>query len=358
MAAGVGRRAGDLRSGRADARRPPSPARRLGACTDCRRLWSDFRGGRISAPKKSMPVNGRLAPTAGTCMVMGTASTMACHRRDQWDWPCRHSASIPATARRTGCGSAEASGPPGGCPRRERRTEAERGDDAGGVPQCARRPPGDRRLDQRAHPSQPRRRAGSASGIRPRRGRRRSAARCRCCSTSSPPASTTWKHFHWGRRQCPRLGPRAGSTLLDLDARNVEGTLAERRAAAWTSTRATRRTCTGALLENPINAGGSDGGAARQTWRRAAPIIKQSAATPRLLQHHRPCRRLRFGRRHGGAGRLGPDLDGRLPDDVLVLRNAGPIGAPGMPEAGYPADPEEAGDARASRTWCACRTRA
>ena len=29
-----------------------------------------------------------------------------------------------------------------------------------------------------------------------------------------------------------------------------------------------------------------------------------------------------------------PDLDVK-PDDILVLRNAGPIGAPGMPEAGY-----------------------
>src|SRR5436309_7200784 len=46
----------------------------LGACTDCRRLWSDFRGGRISAEEIDA-VNGRLAPTAGTCMVMGTAST-------------------------------------------------------------------------------------------------------------------------------------------------------------------------------------------------------------------------------------------------------------------------------------------
>ena len=49
----------------------------LGACTDCRRLWSDFRGGRIDAAEIEA-VNARLAPTPGTCMVMGTASTMAC----------------------------------------------------------------------------------------------------------------------------------------------------------------------------------------------------------------------------------------------------------------------------------------
>src|SRR3982751_5391228 len=49
----------------------------LGACTDCRRLWSDFRGGRIDAAEIEA-VNSRLAPPPGTCMVMGTASTMAC----------------------------------------------------------------------------------------------------------------------------------------------------------------------------------------------------------------------------------------------------------------------------------------
>src|SRR3954447_22322446 len=49
----------------------------LGACTDCRRLWADFRGGRIGAAEIDA-VNARLAPTPGTCMVMGTASTMAC----------------------------------------------------------------------------------------------------------------------------------------------------------------------------------------------------------------------------------------------------------------------------------------
>jgi dihydroxy-acid dehydratase len=50
---------------------------RLGACTDCRRYWSNFRGGRISQEEID-EVEGRLATTAGTCAVMGTASTMAC----------------------------------------------------------------------------------------------------------------------------------------------------------------------------------------------------------------------------------------------------------------------------------------
>jgi dihydroxy-acid dehydratase len=50
---------------------------RLGACTDCRRFWAQYRAGKIDAGEIS-EVEGKLATTAGTCAVMGTASTMAC----------------------------------------------------------------------------------------------------------------------------------------------------------------------------------------------------------------------------------------------------------------------------------------
>lgn len=50
---------------------------RLGACTDCRRYWGSFRAGKITSEEIAL-VEGRLATTAGTCAVMGTASTMAC----------------------------------------------------------------------------------------------------------------------------------------------------------------------------------------------------------------------------------------------------------------------------------------
>ena len=50
---------------------------RLGACTDCRRFWARYRAGDIDAEEIS-EVEGKLAVTAGTCAVMGTASTMAC----------------------------------------------------------------------------------------------------------------------------------------------------------------------------------------------------------------------------------------------------------------------------------------
>jgi dihydroxy-acid dehydratase len=49
---------------------------RLGACTDCRRFWSEYRAGALDAVQLEA-VQGELFPSAGTCMVMGTASTMA-----------------------------------------------------------------------------------------------------------------------------------------------------------------------------------------------------------------------------------------------------------------------------------------
>ena len=49
---------------------------RLGACTDCRRFWAKYRAGGLSATE-IQEIEGNLATTAGTCAVMGTASTMA-----------------------------------------------------------------------------------------------------------------------------------------------------------------------------------------------------------------------------------------------------------------------------------------
>lgn len=50
---------------------------RLAACTDCRRYWARYRAGEVDEARIE-EVEGALATTAGTCGVMGTASTMAC----------------------------------------------------------------------------------------------------------------------------------------------------------------------------------------------------------------------------------------------------------------------------------------
>jgi dihydroxy-acid dehydratase len=67
---------------------------RLSACTDCRRYWAQYRAGRVSRERISQ-IEGRLATTAGTCGVMGTASTMACIAEALGMMPCG-TASIPA----------------------------------------------------------------------------------------------------------------------------------------------------------------------------------------------------------------------------------------------------------------------
>jgi len=67
---------------------------RLAACTDCRRYWARFRAGDVDADRID-EVEGSLATTAGTCGVMGTASTMACIASTLGFMPL-DAASIPA----------------------------------------------------------------------------------------------------------------------------------------------------------------------------------------------------------------------------------------------------------------------
>ena len=72
----------------------PWRGERLGACTDCRRFWARYRAGGIDQSVIA-EVEGNLATTAGTCAVMGTASTMAC-LAEVLGMGLRDSAAIPA----------------------------------------------------------------------------------------------------------------------------------------------------------------------------------------------------------------------------------------------------------------------
>jgi dihydroxy-acid dehydratase len=72
----------------------PYQGERLSACTDCRRYWAAYRAGDVSAERIGV-IEGRLATTAGTCGVMGTASTMACLAEALGMMPLGHG-SIPA----------------------------------------------------------------------------------------------------------------------------------------------------------------------------------------------------------------------------------------------------------------------
>ena len=68
------------------------------------------------------------------------------------------------------------------------------------------------------------------------------------------------------------------------------------------------------------------------TSRRAAPIIKPSAVEKRLLKHRGPA--LAFEDYNHMASLIERDDLDVTPDHVLVLKNAGPKGGPGMPEWG------------------------
>ena len=84
-------------------------------------------------------------------------------------------------------------------------------------------------------------------------------------------------------------------------------------------------------LEEPLT---PEGGLAvlHGTLAPSGAVIKQSAASPGLLTHRG--RAVVFeNHEHVERAIDDPDLDVR-PDDILVMRNGGPIGAPGMPEWG------------------------
>src|SRR6202044_3021222 len=72
----------------------PFQGERLSACHACRRYWAQYRAGNVSAERIG-EIEGRLATTAGTCGVMGTASTMACIAEALGMVPLGHG-SVPA----------------------------------------------------------------------------------------------------------------------------------------------------------------------------------------------------------------------------------------------------------------------
>jgi dihydroxy-acid dehydratase len=135
------------------------------------------------------------------------------------------------------------------------------------------------------------------------------------------------EHFHWAGG-VPRLLAELGDRL-DLDAPTVTG--APLRAYADGAERVKGQDVIRAASD-PIYPSGSIAVLRGNLAPRGA-IIKQSAASAGLMAH--TGRAVVFDSVEDMTLRIdSPDLDVAA-DDVLVLRNAGPIGAPGMPEAGY-----------------------
>ncbi len=292
----------------------------LGACTDCRRLWSDYRADRIGAAEIEV-INERLAPTTGTCMVMGTASTVAC-AVEALGMSLPLSATIPAThADRIRC--AEASG-------RAAVTLAKDGPRPSEVMTAA-------AFRNALVVTQSIGGSTNAlihlTAIAGRLGIQIDldefdtlGRKVPVLIDLKPSGQHYMEHFHWAGGM-PRL-LRELEDLLDIRARTVVGTLADTMNTA-TDTHA--QTVIRAR-SNPLNESGSMAVLRGNLAPRGA-IIKQSAASPQLMQH--TGRAVVFDSLEDLAARIDDDALDVNADDVLVLRNAGPKGAPGMPEAGY-----------------------
>ncbi|WP_342710385.1 IlvD/Edd family dehydratase [Bradyrhizobium sp. B124] len=294
----------------------------LGACTDCRRLWGKYRAGEIDDVEIEA-VNGRLAPSVGTCMVMGTASTMACIT-EALGLTLPMSATIPAPhAERFR--SAEASG----------RVAAEMAKTKGPKPSEILTPSSFRNAQVVMQAI-----GGSTNGlihltaIANRSPHKidleafdKLGREVPVLVDLKPSGEHYMEHFHHAGG-VPKLMAQLGD-LIDLDARTITGqTLREVVAGAEDvpGQDAIRSKA------NPIKAEGAMAILHGNLAPRGA-VIKQSAASERLLQH--TGRAVVFESVEDMTLRVDdPALDVTA-DDVLVLRNAGPKGAPGMPEAGY-----------------------
>jgi dihydroxy-acid dehydratase len=302
----------------------------LGACTDCRRLWSAHRAGEIDEVEIEV-VNERLAPSVGTCMVMGTASTMACVS-EALGLSLPMSATIPAPhAERVRL--AEASG----------KRAAEMAIADGPRPSEILTPAAFRNAAIVMQAI-----GGSTNGlihltaIANRTEHALDLAEFDQIGRDVPvlvdlkPSGDHYmEHFHHAGG-LPRLLMQLGG-LLDLDAMTVSGRSLREIAAAAEIVPGQDVIRS---VEHPIKPEGSMAVLYGNLAPRGA-LIKHAAASPGLLQH--TGRAVVFESVEDMAARIdAPDLDVG-PDDVLVLRNTGPRGAPGMPEAGYLPIPKKLG---------------
>jgi dihydroxy-acid dehydratase len=140
-----------------------------------------------------------------------------------------------------------------------------------------------------------------------------------------PSGEFLMEDFYYAGGLCALLAQLRG--LLHLDAMTVSGsTIGENIAAAETWNEAVI-----APRDRPL---APEGGVAvlRGNLAPGGAVIKHSAADPRLLQHAGPA--VVFRDYNDMAARIDdPDLPVTA-DSVLVLQNGGPLGGPGMPEWG------------------------
>ncbi|MGN6703831.1 MAG: dihydroxy-acid dehydratase, partial [Burkholderiaceae bacterium] len=294
---------------------------RVGACTDCRRFWASFRGEEIDREEINA-VNDSLVASVGTCSVMGTASTMAC------------------IAEALGIMLPGGASPPAVTADRIR--VAERTGTQAVALAAARLTP-EKILTPHAFENALRvllAIGGSTNGIihltaiAGRLGIEidldafdRIGRETPVLVDLKPSGAHYMEDFHRAGGMATLL--RTLRPLLHLDAMTVTGrTLGEEIDASGPgfAQEVVRP------LDAPIY---REGGIAvlRGNLAPRGAIIKQSAASPALMEHEG--RAVVFEDMRDLALRIDdPALDVEA-GDVLVLKRIGPVGAPGMPEAGY-----------------------
>jgi dihydroxy-acid dehydratase len=294
---------------------------RVGACTDCRRFWGNFRAGEIDEAGIAR-VSDQLVASVGTCSVMGTASTMAC-LAEALGMALPGSASPPAVTA-------------------DRMRVAERTGTTA-VAMIGRRLTPQKIITPQAVENALRvllAIGGSTNGlihlaaIAGRAGIAIDFDAFDALSRDTPvlvdlkPAGNHYmEDFHHAGGMLTVL--RELRPLLHLDALTVTGrTLGQELDAAGPAFKQEVIR----PRERPLSA---EGGIAflRGNLAPQGAIIKQVAASAELLEHEG--RAVVFENTEDLARRIDDPALEVLRHDVLVLKNIGPIGAPGMPEAGY-----------------------
>lgn len=294
---------------------------RVGACTDCRRYWGKYRANEIDAAEVE-DVNDQLVASVGTCSVMGTASTMAC---------------IAEALGMTVPGGAS---PPAVTADRMRVAE-ETGRQAVRIAKEGLTI--DKILTEKSLENAMRvllAIGGSTNGIihlTAIAGRMgfdidldaldRMGRHTPVLLDLKPSGQHYMEDFHHAGGMATLL--RELKPLLHLDALTVSGkTLGEEIEAAGPG-----------FAQDVVKSAAQpiypQGGIAvlRGNLAPGGAIIKQSAADARLMEHEG--RAVVFENIEDLVTRIDRDDLDVTADDILVLKNIGPKGAPGMPEAGY-----------------------
>ena len=296
---------------------------RISACTDCRRFWARYRAGEISQHEIGV-VEGRLAASAGTCSVMGTASTMAMIS-ETVGMAIPGSATVPAVysdrlriSEATGALAAEMA--ISGRPRPAEIITKESVENALRVLLAV---------------------SGSTNAIihlaavAGRLGIEVSLDRLNVLSDETP-VLVDLKPVGSGYMEDLNAGGGLRGVLselsekLNLECENLEGVTLSDRIADEPLDPVDRSVIRNA--ECPVSpVGGLI--ALHGSLAPGGAILKRAAATEELLEHEG--RAVVFSSLDDLAARIDePQLDIE-PDDIMVLQNAGPRSESGMPEAGY-----------------------